>query len=174
MKDSKKIELVNMILEKDLNGVETTILLQKAKDGVDIQDAYNQLLDYCEKATLNISEEGFFGNVWVRKQSFPKKGTCHEGHKHIHDHVSLLTSGSVSVKVEGHEPKVFIAPTYLTVKANMEHQITALEDGTTAWCVFAMRKKNGMLTDYYNGDNSPYGHLDVIRAKEADEANKGQ
>jgi len=105
-------------------------------------------------------ETGYFGNVWVRKLYFADKNSVHEGHKHKHDHISLLTSGSVFVDVEGVVTK-FVAPTFIIVRADKEHTITAAEDNTTWWCIFALRDKNGELIDHYEGDNSPYGHVEI-------------
>lgn len=104
-------------------------------------------------------EMGYFGNVWVRKQYYPTKDTVHEGHKHHHDHVTMLATGRVRVEVEGYEPTEFVAPTFFVVKAEHHHKITALEDETVAFCVFALRNSDGTLSDHYNGDNSPYGQF---------------
>jgi len=170
MKDEDKIILIDKLLNGDINAVQMEQILIETKntDGkLDINEIIKKTNNYFDNLEMKTSEEGFFGNVWVRKQSYPHKGIAHEGHKHIHDHVSLITSGSVKVEVDGFEPKIFKAPTYVTIKADKEHKITALEDNTTAWCVFALRKSNGMLTDYYNGDNSPYGHKYLVESKEA-------
>lgn len=104
-------------------------------------------------------EMGHFGNVWVRKLYFPTKDIVHPGHEHKHDHVSLLAHGSVMVEVEGEPVTKFTAPTFITIAANKKHKITALEDETVWFCVFALRDKDGELTDLYNGDNSPYTHI---------------
>ena len=61
-------------------------------------------------------ELGFFGNIWVRQNVISKSGDFAEGHKHEFDHVSLLTSGSVEVEVEGYGPKKFVAPTFIVIK----------------------------------------------------------
>lgn len=104
-----------------------------------------------------IHELGYFGNIWVRQNYVHKSGQVHDGHKHHFDHVSLLASGKVRVTVEGHEPKEFTAPTFIVVKKEHNHQFTALEDGTLWYCVFALRDVDGNVTDFYSGDNSPYG-----------------
>ena len=102
-------------------------------------------------------ELGYFGNVWVRQGYMKKAGDEIRGHKHHFDHVSLLVSGSVEVSVEGHEPKIFKAPTFIVIKKEHHHHIKALEDNTLWYCVFALRDENGEVTDIYSGDNSPYG-----------------
>jgi hypothetical protein len=107
-----------------------------------------------------LEEMGYFGNVWVRKLYFPTKETIHEGHEHKHDHVSLLAHGSVLVEIEGEPVTEFKAPTFITIKANKNHRIIALEDNTVWFCVFALRDENGELADHYTGDNSPYTHIE--------------
>lgn len=107
---------------------------------------------------LKLTEIGNYGNVWIRKQFYPKKEIIHDGHKHNHDHVSLLSGGSVLVEVEGEVATVFKSPTFFTVAANKCHTITALEDNTCVFCIYGLVDKDGNPTDTFNGDNSPYGH----------------
>jgi len=101
------------------------------------------------------SEIAYFGNIWTRKMFFPKKGNLYEGHKHDHDHLSLLQSGKVLVEIEGYEPKIFTAPTYIVVRAEHEHKITALEDETLWWCIHASRDDNGEVIEVFGKDNDP-------------------
>lgn len=103
---------------------------------------------------------GVFGNVWIRRLLFETSHSIHNGHKHHHDHVSLLATGSARVTVDGNI-SIFKAPTFIVIKAEKEHKIEALEDNTTWFCVFALRDEHGDVTDFYNGDNSPYGHVGV-------------
>jgi len=105
----------------------------------------------------DVSESGFYGNVWIRKQYYPTKATIIDGHTHNHDHMSLLAAGRVLVEVEGCEPKEFTAPTFITISANKHHKITALEDETISFCVFAVRDEDGKSAEeYYAEGNSPY------------------
>ena len=106
-------------------------------------------------SSVSPHEIGVFGNVWVRKLYFPTKDTVYEGHKHDHDHVSLLMSGSVLVEVEGYEPKEFKAPTYIIIRAEHEHKVTALEDNTLWWCIHAIRDESGEVVDVYGDENDP-------------------
>jgi hypothetical protein len=102
-------------------------------------------------------ELGYFGNIWVRQNLLERKGFIHAGHRHHFDHVSLLASGKVRVTVEGYPPKEFTAPTFIVIKKEHHHTFEALEDGTLWYCVFALRDIDGEVTDFYSGDNSPYG-----------------
>lgn len=105
-------------------------------------------------------ELGYFGNIWVRQNYLENSGDFHPGHKHHFDHVSLLASGKVRVTVEGYPPKEFTAPTFIVIKKEHNHKFEALEDGTLWYCVFALRDVDGNVTDFYSGDNSPYGAAD--------------
>ena len=101
---------------------------------------------------------GYFGNIWVRSHHYPKAGmTNGGGHRHNFDHVTLLAKGSVRIVVEGFEPKEFHAPTFIVIKKEFRHHVTALEDDTLYYCVFAMRDVNGeVVEDMYEGRNNPY------------------
>lgn len=104
-----------------------------------------------------MGELGYFGNIWVRQNVLENVGDKTVGHYHHFDHVSLLASGSVRVHVEGFEPKVFHAPTFIVIKKEHKHNFEALTENALWYCVFALRDEEGGVTDIYNGDNSPYG-----------------
>lgn len=109
----------------------------------------------------DVNQLGYFGNIWVRSHYFHKAGDHNDGgHKHHHDHVTLLAVGSVLVEVDGFEPKEFHAPTFITIKKEHHHKFTALTDGVVYYCVFALRDVNGEVTEIYSGDNSPYIRTD--------------
>jgi len=92
-------------------------------------------------------ELGYFGNIWVRQNILEKKGESHPGHKHYFDHVTLLAKGKVQVEVEGHDPKEFEGPTFIVIKKEYEHKITALTDDALYYCVFALRNNDGNVVD---------------------------
>jgi quercetin dioxygenase-like cupin family protein len=77
-------------------------------------------------------------NLWVRMMHFKKAGDHNDGHVHTFDHITLLSKGSVEVDVEG-QKTVFTAPHMIYIAAGKSHFITALEDGTVASCLHALR-----------------------------------
>ena len=79
-------------------------------------------------------------NLWLRQMHFHKVGDANEGHKHNYDHMTLLAHGSVRVHVDG-ETTDFKAPHSIFIVAGKSHFIEALEDGTVAYCVHALRDK---------------------------------
>jgi len=102
------------------------------------------------------SEElGYFGNIWVRQHLLEKEGDTVGGHAHYHDHITLLTHGSAEVTVEGFEPKVFKAPTFIVIRKEHRHSFRALEDNTNWYCVFALRNVDGDPTDIYDASHDP-------------------
>ena len=77
-------------------------------------------------------------NLWVRMMHFVKAGDRNEGHVHNFDHITLLSKGSVEVDVEGNKT-VFKAPHMIYITKGKAHFLTALEDGTIASCLHALR-----------------------------------
>lgn len=80
-------------------------------------------------------------NLWLRQMYFEKAGDANEGHTHNYDHCTLLAHGSVRVHVDGNT-KDFVAPQVIFIKQGKSHYIEALEDGTVAYCVHALRDKD--------------------------------
>jgi quercetin dioxygenase-like cupin family protein len=81
------------------------------------------------------------GNLWIRQMYFEKAGDANEGHVHNYDHLTLLAHGSIKVHVDGNSTE-FKAPQMVFIKAGKSHHIEALEEGTVAYCVHALRDKD--------------------------------
>lgn len=81
------------------------------------------------------------GNLWLRQMHFKNAGDANEGHVHEYDHLTLLAYGSVRVHVNG-ETTDFKAPQMVFIQKGKSHFIEALEDGTIAYCVHALRDKD--------------------------------
>lgn len=102
--------------------------------------------------------EGPLGNVYFRPMRFEKKGQVVEGHKHNFDHVTFIWRGAVEVRVwrddesrADAKPKRFSAPSKIMIAKDRFHEFTALEDGTMAECIYALRDGEGQVTDVWNG-----------------------
>lgn len=100
-------------------------------------------------------ELGYFGNIWVRQNVLEFAGEEFDGHEHKFDHVTLLVSGKVSVQLEGSDPKEFTAPTFIVIRKEHSHKITALQDGTIYYCVFALRDLNGEVMEIFGDQHDP-------------------
>jgi hypothetical protein len=104
---------------------------------------------------MRLDDLGFFGNIWVRQIKLEKSGDQLDGHKHHFNHVSFLTKGTVTVEVAGKEPKQFTAPTFVIMKKELEHKVTALVDDVDWFCVFALRDLNGSVIELYEDRHNP-------------------
>jgi quercetin dioxygenase-like cupin family protein len=81
-------------------------------------------------------------NVAVVMNVFRKAGDSAPGHRHHFDHLTLLTNGRASFAVNGAVTE-YAAPAIIIIPKDAGHQITAMEDGTTLWCVHAARDIDG-------------------------------
>jgi quercetin dioxygenase-like cupin family protein len=86
---------------------------------------------------------GCVANLFSRQMHFKNAGDIEYGHTHPFDHLTLLASGSVRVKVNG-KITDFHAPHMIYIKAEHEHEIVALENNTVAYCIHALRNGDGV------------------------------
>lgn len=100
-------------------------------------------------------ELGYFGNIWVRQNVLELAGESHDGHEHKFDHVTLLVSGKVSIQIAEEEPREFTAPTFIVIRKEHTHKITALADGTVYYCVFALRDIDGEVMEIFGPQHDP-------------------
>ena len=100
-------------------------------------------------------ELGYFGNIWVKQNVLELVGESFNGHEHKFDHVTLLVSGKVSVQIKDNDPKEFTAPTFIVIRKEHQHKITALADGTVYYCVYALRDLNGEVMEIFGNQHDP-------------------
>lgn len=98
---------------------------------------------------------GCVSNLWSRQMTFKKAGDKEHGHKHFFDHLTLLASGSLQVEVEG-ATSVYRAPAMIFIHKDHNHELTALEDNTVAYCIHALRGDN-TTGDILDPDMIPKG-----------------
>lgn len=84
---------------------------------------------------------GCVANLFSRQMHFKKAGDIEHGHTHPFDHLTLLASGSLRVRVNG-ETTDFKAPQMIYIKAERNHELVALEDNTVAYCIHPLRSDN--------------------------------
>lgn len=87
--------------------------------------------------TVNV-KLGCVANLFSRMMHFEKAGDVETNHTHSFDHLTLLASGAVKCVVDGEET-IFKAPHMIYIHKDKEHEFTALEDNTVAFCIHAMR-----------------------------------
>jgi quercetin dioxygenase-like cupin family protein len=86
---------------------------------------------------------GCVANLFSRMMHFKAAGDKEIGHTHPFDHLTLLASGRLQVTVDG-QVSEFAAPHMVYIKADKVHELVALEDGTVAYCIHALRDGNGV------------------------------
>lgn len=89
-----------------------------------------------------VAHISFVSNMFVKQMVFRKAGDKEHGHAHCYDHLTLLASGKLRVTALGKDSD-FTAPTHIFIKADVEHELTALEDNTVAHCIHAIREPDG-------------------------------
>lgn len=104
--------------------------------------------------------EWISGNIFIRPMKFAKTGDKVDGHTHRFDHTTVVFKGAVRVRAKLPSgqmiERAFAAPSHFLVKADVEHEITATEDNTEAWCVYAHRDAQGEVVQQYTGWDAGY------------------
>jgi len=94
-------------------------------------DSTKLKLDYIEFAEVD--------DIWVRAYSVKKAHTIIGQHVHVHDHITLVSSGSVRVCQDHQEPAEFHAPAMITIPAGSKHKFMALTDDVVLCCLHNLR-----------------------------------
>ena len=89
---------------------------------------------------------GCVANLWSKMMHFKKAGDTEYGHTHTFDHMTLLARGKIKLTVDGVGSE-FIAPQMIYIKAGKLHELMALEDDSLAYCIHALRDKEGDILD---------------------------
>lgn len=83
-------------------------------------------------------------DVFIKQMVFPYAGYTVMTHAHVYDHQTLLAVGSLRLTSEG-RIRDFTAPAIVIITAGTHHGMQALQDGTIAYCIHAI--KGGMTID---------------------------
>ena len=94
-------------------------------------DSTKLKLDYIEFAEVD--------DIWVRAYSVKKAHTVIGQHVHVHDHITLVSNGSVRVWQDDTEPTEFHAPAMITIPAGSRHKFMALTDDVVLCCLHNLR-----------------------------------
>lgn len=101
------------------------------------------------------------GNIFQRQMIFAKAGDVVQGHAHNFDHVTFVCMGGVRIErkhPDGREDsiEVMAGEPGVLIKAECIHKLTALTDGTTAFCIYAHRTPQGDVVQRYTGWQDAY------------------
>ena len=77
-------------------------------------------------------------NLWIKLMMFENAGDVNDGHQHVFEHPTLLVRGKMEVDIEGNKT-IFEAPHIIFIARETVHTLTALEPGTVAACIHAIR-----------------------------------
>jgi quercetin dioxygenase-like cupin family protein len=77
-------------------------------------------------------------DIWVRAYSMKKAESIAAQHIHTHDHITLVSRGTVEVWQEG-VCKVFNAPAIVKIEAGKQHLIKSLTDDVVFCCLHNLR-----------------------------------
>lgn len=101
------------------------------------------------------------GNIFIRPMTLLKAGDKIKGHTHKFDHTAIVFTGALKIKAklkDGREvEQEFQAPAHALIKAGVEHELTAIDDGTIVWCVYSHRSPQGDVIQQYIGWHPAYG-----------------
>lgn len=104
------------------------------------------------------------GNIFIREMLFEKAGDIVDGHKHNFDHVTFVVRGSVRIEkldeagrpVQSIEKQASNGHNWVTIKAGVNHKITALEDHSLGHCIYAHRNPQGEVVQEFDGWQEAY------------------
>ena len=114
--------------------------------------------------------EWISGNIFIRPNTLENVGDKCGNHTHNFDHTSIVFSGRVKVRahkaLEDGSPGEFICERtfggpddvsrHFLVKANVCHDIEALEPNTVFWCVYSHRTPQGDVVTHNTGWGGAY------------------
>lgn len=92
------------------------------------------------------------GNNWLVRNHFPRAGHYADGHYHFHDHLMLVTAGELEVVINGLRTR-YTADHIIIIPKQTRHQVCALKDDTTVWCIAALR--DGETGEVIGPDDRP-------------------
>ena len=87
--------------------------------------------DYVEFAEVD--------DIWVRAYTVPKAKTVLSQHVHTHDHITLVSRGTVEAWQDGGLLGEFTAPSIIKISAGAKHAFKALTDDVSLCCLHNLR-----------------------------------
>lgn len=117
--------------------------------------------------SCNMLGEWVSGNVMIRPSPMMAAGQYVQGHTHHFDHTTVVFRGAIRIKATTPDGRVierefrsprpdYAGPSHALIKAEVTHEITAIEDGTIFWCVYAHRDPQGEVWQAYTGWDEAY------------------
>lgn len=106
------------------------------------------------------------GNVFIRASGKMAKGDRTAGHRHNFDHTTIVFSGSIHIKATLPDGSAIERDfgegqpngRHCLIKAEVEHEITALTDNTEYWCIYSHRTPQGDVIQHWDGWDAAYSY----------------
>jgi quercetin dioxygenase-like cupin family protein len=86
----------------------------------------------------------FSDGLYAKEMQLPKDHYA-VSHKHIYDHLSILSKGKVIIEIDNVK-KEYIAPACINIVAGVEHKIIAIEDSFW-YCIHATSETDIAMVD---------------------------
>jgi quercetin dioxygenase-like cupin family protein len=101
------------------------------------------------------------GPVGFRQFFLEKACQSNVGHTHNYDHATFIHRGRVKIIIRDASNNVISqlehsAGEWVYIKAELHHEIKALEDNTCYYCVFSHRDFDGLVSQAYVGNMGAY------------------
>lgn len=100
------------------------------------------------------------GNIFIRVQDLEKVGDKTTGHTHNFDHTTIIFKGAVRITAKLPNGTEMVreakAPHHFLIRAEVSHEIEALEDNTVYWCVYSHRNHQGEVVQDHDGFRDAY------------------
>lgn len=104
---------------------------------------------------MAVHREWISGNIFIRPNQLEQRGDVIHGHRHHFDHTTIVFTGAVHVLATFPDGSTregdFKAPSHFLIRKDVEHVITANEDGTIIWCVYSHRTPQGEIAEEFTG-----------------------
>ena len=101
-------------------------------DAVRENPAYKQVeLDYVEFAEAD--------GIWVRSYAVPRAKTVIAQHVHTHDHITLVSRGTVEAWQDGEVLGTYTSPAIIKISAGKKHAFIAMTDDVVLCCLHNLR-----------------------------------
>jgi quercetin dioxygenase-like cupin family protein len=92
-----------------------------------------------KKTELSYVEFAEVDDIWVRAYTVEKAKSVITQHAHVHDHITLVSSGSVEAWQDGEVLGEYHAPAVIKILAGKKHAFTALTDNVVLCCLHNLR-----------------------------------
>jgi mannose-6-phosphate isomerase-like protein (cupin superfamily) len=92
-----------------------------------------------QRAELDYVEFAQVDDIWIRAYTIPKAKTIISQHVHAHDHITLVSRGSIEAWRDGENIGVFNAPSIVKIPAGAKHAFRALTDDVSLCCLHNLR-----------------------------------